>query len=80
MNMNKYINNICIVIFSHIILISTSIIAQIIMDHVKGTPIRMIVLFSFMFFWLRIYSILCVGRRMSYLYILTKRNLKINLK
>lgn len=74
--MNKYINNICIVILYLAMEISIGLIGEIMfIDYPENTAIKIITMFSFMFFFFVMYSILCVGRRISYLYIITKRKI-----
>lgn len=74
--MNKIINNIYIVILYLVMEICIGLISQIIfIDHFESTAIKIIIMFSFMFFFFAMYSILCVGRRINYLYIITKRKI-----
>ena len=72
MNMNKYIDNICIVILYSVMEICIVLIGQIIfIDYFESTAIKIIIIiiimFNFMFFCFAMYLILCVVRRISYL-------------
>lgn len=74
--MNKYINNICIVILYLAMEISIGLIGEIMfIDYPENTAIKIICAVLYIIFFYIMYSILCVGRRISYLYIITKRKI-----